>query len=278
MALHFPNIDPVALSFGPLVIRWYALSYLVGIVLGWRYCLKYSKDPGSSPDAQSVDDFLTWAVLGIIIGGRLGYVFFYQPLLFLEKPLDIFMVWKGGMSFHGGMVGVLTAMVIFSKRRAIPLLNLTDIICSAAPIGLFFGRLANFINGELYGRHTKLPWGVVFPDGSNLPRHPSQIYEAVLEGLVLFVILHIMIRTPRLRKKRGLISGSFLIGYGLFRSLVEFVREPDEQLGFIGGIITMGQVLCIPMIVAGIALIIFSNTKSSLDRVINNGNTARENN
>ena len=262
MAFRFPDIDPVAFSLGPVSVRWYALAYMVGILLGWRYCMRLAaKDSGVKPDPDDMDDYLTWAVLGIILGGRLGYVFFYEPSVFMADPAQIFMIWKGGMSFHGGMIGVLISMFIFSYYRKIPLLRLTDIICAAAPIGLFFGRLANFVNAELYGRFTDLPWGVIFPDGSELARHPSQLYEAALEGVVLFIILAVLIQKPKVRNRPGLVSGAFLLGYGTFRGLVEFVREPDAQIGLIGGVITMGQILCLPMILGGFALIVYSLRK-----------------
>ncbi len=262
MAFQFPDIDPIALQAGPFAVRWYALSYMVGILLGWWYALKLAgngqKEGGKRPDAADIDDFITWAVLGVIVGGRLGYVLFYAPGVYLASPLDTLMIWKGGMSFHGGMLGVLVAMVLFARKRQIPLLRLSDIVCAAAPIGLFFGRLANFVNAELYGRHTDVWWGVIFPDGSGLPRHPSQLYEAFLEGLVLFGVLAVLIRIPSIRNRPGTVSGVFLMGYGLSRFMVEFVREPDAQIGYIAGLITMGQILCLPMILIGVFLIMRS--------------------
>lgn len=246
------NLDPIAFSIGPLVIRWYALAYLAGFLLGWKYCLMQVTDGEDiRPNKNDVDNFLTWAIIGVIIGGRLGYVIFYQPAYFFEYPSEIFKLWRGGMSFHGGMLGVMVAMFGYSAKHRIEVFKLSDIVCAAAPIGLFFGRLANFINAELYGRITDHPFGVIFP-GQTQPRHPSQIYEAVLEGLVLFVILYILSRKG---SRPGIITGMFLVGYGTFRGLVEFVREPDPQIGLIGNYISMGQILCIPMILAGTAVI-----------------------
>jgi phosphatidylglycerol---prolipoprotein diacylglyceryl transferase len=257
MAIELPLIDPVALAIGPLEIRWYALSYLAGFLLGWRYCLRLvaRATEGARPNSDDIDDFLTWAVLGVIVGGRLGYVLFYQSFSYLSDPLEILRVWHGGMSFHGGMVGVLLAMVFFARARQLPVLRLSDVVCAAAPIGLFFGRIANFINAELLGRKTDLPWGVVFPsDEFGLSRHPSQIYEALLEGALLFLILYFIMNKSPLRERAGLTTGVFLAGYGVFRALVELVRQPDSQVGYIMEMFTMGQLLCVPMIVAGIAL------------------------
>lgn len=261
MALVFPALDPVALSLGPLEIRWYALAYLAGFLLGWRYCLMLAgKEEGVRPDKDDIDDFLSWAVAGVILGGRLGYVLFYQFSLYMADPLEVLKIWHGGMSFHGGVLGVIAAMVLFSRVRGIELLRLSDIVCAAAPIGLFFGRLANFVNAELYGRVSDAPWAVIFP-GQEQPRHPSQIYEALLEGAILFVILNFLIRRPALREKNGIVSGAFLIGYGLFRALVEFVREPDAYLGLFAGWISMGQILCLPMILCGAGLILYAGRK-----------------
>lgn len=254
------HLDPVAFAIGPLVIRWYALAYLAGFLLGWRYCLRLVRGNESRPGAEDIDDFLTWAVIAVILGGRLGYVLFYQPAHYLANPLEIAQVWKGGMSFHGGVLGVFAAMVIFAKKRGFCVFKLADIICAAAPIGLFFGRIANFINGELYGTVTGTTNGIVFPGGGISPRHPSQIYEAVLEGLVLFFILRWLIRSPNIRP--GIVSGMFLIGYGLFRMLVEFVREPDEYLGLVGGFISMGQILCVPMIAIGAAVVYIAQRRT----------------
>ncbi len=258
------NIDPVAFHIGSFPVRWYALAYLAGFVVGWKYCLSLvSREEGTRPNAEDIDDFLVWAVVGVILGGRLGYVLFYNFDFYLNNPGEIYQVWKGGMSFHGGMIGVLFAMFAFEKRRKINILRLSDIICAAAPIGLFFGRIANFVNAELYGKVTTVPWGVVFPNGGDVPRHPSQLYEALLEGLVLFIILYFMTRSDKV--KDGMVSGVFLIGYGVSRALVEFVREPDAQIGYIAGFVTMGQLLCLPMVIIGIMVVMFSK-KGTLTR------------
>ena len=261
MAINFPDIDPVALSLGPLEIRWYALAYLVGILLGWKYANHWAdKDKDHRPNKDDIDSFLTWSIVGIILGGRLGYVLFYQTSYYLQNPAEILMVWHGGMSFHGGLLGVFVAMVLFAKINKIQTLRLTDIICAVAPIGLFFGRLANFANAELYGRTTNQPWGVVFPNAGDLPRHPSQLYEAALEGIALFLILFLVMKSDKARNTPGLTSGVFLAGYGLFRAFVEFYREPDAHIGYISEVFTMGQMLCLPMIIGGIIVMFVANT------------------
>jgi phosphatidylglycerol:prolipoprotein diacylglycerol transferase len=262
MALQFPNINPVAVSLGPLKIRWYALAYLAGFLLGWRYVLyligldQDRRDGVRRVEKVEIDDFMTWAILGVILGGRIGYVLFYDLGMYLQHPLQIFEVWQGGMSFHGGAMGVIIAMIVFAARRKIPVLRLTDLVCCAVPIGLFFGRVANFINGELFGRVTDAPWGMVFPNGGDLPRHPSQLYEAGLEGLTLFTILCVLAHREKIRSRPGIISGVFLIGYALCRITVENFRQPDAQLGFIFAAVTMGQILSVPMIIFGLVLIV----------------------
>lgn len=254
--LPFPIIDPVAIELGPIVIRWYALAYLTGFIAGWRYAVWLARRVPLRPDARDMDDYLVWAVVGTIIGGRLGYVLFYNLPYFIENPLDIFVTWRGGMAFHGGLLGVVAATLLFARRRRINPLAVGDLVAAAAPIGLFFGRLANFINGELYGRPSDLPWAMVFPTADGLPRHPSQLYEAVLEGLVLFVVLAVLARQPEIRRRPGLLSGIFLVGYGCFRFLVEFVREPDQELGILLGGATMGQLLSLPMVAIGLWLVV----------------------
>lgn len=264
MALTFPDIDPVALAIGPLEIRWYALAYLAGFLLGWRYTLylagldKNENSRRAPVTRAAIDDFLPWAIVGVILGGRIGYVLFYQPHLYLGDPLEALKIWHGGMSFHGGMLGVLTSMFLFTRMRKIRFLELTDLVCAAAPIGLFFGRIANFINGELFGRAATIPWAMAFPRGGDTLRHPSQLYEAGLEGLVLFVILFLLTRLPGVRRSPGFLSGAFLAGYGIARAFVEFFREPDSQLGFIARHYTMGQILCLPMIFGGILLLFYA--------------------
>jgi phosphatidylglycerol:prolipoprotein diacylglycerol transferase len=258
-AIPFPAFDPVLISVGPFAIRWYALSYIAGILLGWLYARWIIRNErlwgGPAPlTVGDFDDFVLWVTLGIILGGRTGYVLFYNLPFFAEHPLHIFELWNGGMSFHGGFLGCVAAVLLFAWHRRVPILSLGDITCAVGPIGLFLGRLANFVNGELWGRPTDVPWALVFPHGGPLPRHPSQLYEATLEGLVLLAILAILVRAGALRRP-GLIIGAFAIGYGLARSFCELFREPDVQLGFLWGGLTMGQILSIPLILAGVGFI-----------------------
>jgi len=251
----FPDIDPIIFSIGPLAIRWYALAYIVGLLAGWRYMRALAVKSPAPIAADEVDDFLTWATIGVVLGGRLGYVFFYMSDFYLENPAAILQVWRGGMSFHGGLIGVIVATFLFARRRKIDLLAFSDVLACAAPIGLFFGRIANFINGELFGRVTDVPWAVVFPHGGEQPRHPSQIYEALLEGLVLFIVLSIVWRSEKLRNRPGLTTGLFLVGYTAARSFVELFRQPDAHIGFLLGGTTMGQWLSVPMAAFGVYLI-----------------------
>ena len=210
MAFTFPDIDPVAFSVGPFLVRWYALAYIAGFLGGWRYALYLAGlDPESRPTRQEVDDFLPWIIIGVIAGGRLGYVVFYNSLYYMANPIEILQLWDGGMSFHGGALGVIAMLIIYPLRRKFNPFRLSDIVCACVPIGLFFGRLANFVNGELYGRVTDMPWGIVFPRGGAWPRHPSQLYEAALEGVVLFLILFVLIRLPLCGKSRVLFRGRF---------------------------------------------------------------------
>ena len=246
----FPDIDPVLFQIGPVAVRWYSLAYIFGVVLGIyvarRIARSFAEFHLSSAD---VDDFGFWSVLGIILGGRLGYVALYNPGFYLENPVEIVKTWNGGMSFHGGLVGVAVVAVLFCWRRRIRLLDLSDVVVCVAPIGLFLGRLANFVNGELWGRSTSLPWGVVFPQaGGALPRHPSQLYEATLEGVVLLLILGALVRAKWARSMSGFLTGTFLALYGVFRILVEFTREPDAPLL---GPLTRGQAYSLPMVVIG---------------------------
>ncbi len=261
MALTFPQIDPVAIALGPIQIRWYALAYLTGILLGWAYALymvKKDEGRGLRPTRDDIDDFLPFMVLGVILGGRLGYVLFYQPAYYLSNPLEIFQLWNGGMSFHGGAVGVIIATIAYALVKKIPMFRLGDLAALCCTIGLFFGRISNFINGELYGRATDAPWGMVFPGGGEEPRHPSQLYEAALEGLLLFIILSFLIHIRWVRDRAGIIGGVFLIGYGAARMFVENFREPDWYLGYLAGGLTMGQWLCVPMIVVGACFVIYA--------------------
>lgn len=252
MALIFPDIDPVALQIGPLMIRWYALAYLAGFLLAWKYALWIvSRDPGQRPYKEDIDNFVPWAVIGVILGGRIGYVLFYQFDLYAADPLEALKVWHGGMSFHGGALGVIAALFLYSFVHKFSMLRLSDAVCAGVPIGLFFGRIANFINGELFGRVTDVPWAFIFPRGGELPRHPSQLYEAALEGAVLFGILFILIRSSSLRNRPGIVTGVFLGGYGIMRFIVEFFREPDRQIGLYWELFSMGQLLCLPMILFG---------------------------
>ncbi len=251
-------VNPIAFEVFGLPIRWYALAYLAGFILGWRYALRLARKGLAKPTADDMDEFLTWAVLGTILGGRVGYVLFYQPQYFLENPLQIVRIWEGGMSFHGGMLGVIAAMLLFARRREIRFFAVADVVATVAPIGLFFGRIANFVNQELYGRITDLPWGVVFPIAGREPRHPSQLYEAFLEGAVLFTILSVLARRPDIRGRPGSLSGLFLIGYGIARFSVEFLRQPDSQLGFLWLGATMGQLLSAPMVLLGVVLFIYA--------------------
>ncbi len=254
-ALPFPAIDPVLIEIGPFAIRWYALAYVVGLILGWRYMLHLARRIPGVLSERDVDDFLLWATLGVILGGRLGYVLFYNPSYFFNHPLQIFAVWQGGMSFHGGLVGVILALILFCRLRKLSILRVGDILCCAVPIGLLLGRIANFINGELFGRPADVPWAMVFPNGGPIPRHPSQLYEAFAEGLLLFLLLWFMAHYTRAPQRPGLIAGTFLTGYGIARGTVEFFRQPDQQLGFLYSWVTMGQLLSLPLIVVGLMLI-----------------------
>jgi phosphatidylglycerol:prolipoprotein diacylglycerol transferase len=255
LALTFPVIDPIAIQIGPLAIRWYALAYLTGLLTGWWYVRHLARRTSASPTGDQVDDFLVWATLGVVLGGRLGYVLFYKPGYYLSNPLEILQVWHGGMAFHGGVLGVLAALFLFSRRHKLSFLRLADLVCAAAPLGLFFGRIANFINNELWGRQAPdVPWAMVFPGAGDVPRHPSQLYEAALEGLVLFVVLHLLWRVPAIRERQGFIAGAFLAGYGIARFIIEFFREPDSFLGTLAAGLSMGQLLSLPMILLGLVV------------------------
>ena len=254
LALPFPAIDPVLVEFGPIVIRWYALAYIAGILLGWQLARRLIALPPVAANRQQLDDFVTWATLGIILGGRLGYVLFYRAGYYLSHPAEILAVWQGGMSFHGGALGVIVATILFCRQQKLDLLRFGDRIAAVVPIGLCFGRLANFINSELWGRVSDVPWAMVFPTGGPEPRHPSQLYQALLEGLVLFVVLQILVHRPAIRARRGFLTGVVLCGYGLARIVGEFFRQPDANLGFLFAGATMGQVLSLPMVLIGLWL------------------------
>jgi phosphatidylglycerol:prolipoprotein diacylglycerol transferase len=266
----FPHIDPILVHIGPLAVRWYALAYIVGIIAGWFYARAIIASPrlwgGAAPfTVVDFDDFIIWITLGIILGGRIGYVLFYNFPHFAAHPAEIVALWKGGMSFHGGFIGCVLAVVLFAWRRGIPFLSLGDVTTAVAPIGLFLGRLANFINGELWGRPTDVPWAMIFPNGGPLARHPSQLYEAGLEGLVLLLILGVLVRFGALRRP-GLLTGAFALGYGDARIFCELFREPDAQLGFLWGGLTMGMLLCIPLILAGFAVIAYALTRAPIGK------------
>jgi phosphatidylglycerol---prolipoprotein diacylglyceryl transferase len=264
LLIDFPSFNPIAVAIGPFAIRWYALAYIGGIVLGWLYARSLLKSEslwgGPAPiSLVQIDDFVLWVTLGIILGGRTGYVLFYNLPFFAEHPAAILKLWEGGMSFHGGFMGCVVAVMWFASRNNISILSLGDITTAVAPIGLLLGRLANFINGELWGRPAdpSLPWAMIFPTGGPVPRHPSQLYEAGLEGILLFTVLAVMIRFGAL-KRPGLILGSFILLYGLARITGEHFREPDPQLGFLWGGLTMGMLLSIPMLIVGLILIVWS--------------------
>jgi phosphatidylglycerol---prolipoprotein diacylglyceryl transferase len=256
--LLFPQFDPVIVQIGPFGIRWYALAYIAGLVLGWRLARYLVRLPPAVATPVQVDDFLTWATLGVVLGGRLGYVLFYQPLFYLTHPAMILAVWEGGMSFHGGALGMAIAIVWFCRRNAIPLLGFADRVAVCVPIGLGLGRIANFINGELWGRPAPdwLPWAMIFPAVGPEPRHPSQLYQALLEGLVLFLVMLPLSRREDLRARLGWLTGAFLVGYGVARIIGEFFRQPDIFLGYLVAGATMGQLLSIPMVIAGAWLIL----------------------
>lgn len=261
MIISLPYINPNIIEIGPIAIRWYSLAYIFGILFAW-FLLKYFNKKKPIMNDKAWDDWLFWAIVGIVLGGRLGYVLFYNPEFYLENPLQILAIWQGGMSFHGGLLGSIFAMYLFAKKYQINFLELMDNISVAAPIGLFFGRIANFINMELYGRVTNSDFGVIFPNAGDFPRHPSQLYEAFLEGLFLFIILFCLAKFTKIKEtKIGFLSGLFLIGYGSARIFVEQFREPDEQLGFLFANMTMGQILSLPFIILGILTIIKSYKK-----------------
>ena len=259
--LKFPNIDPVAFSLGPLQIYWYGISYLAGLLIAWFLLNRRAQRPGSDCSPEQVADLVFYAMLGVLIGGRLGSVFFYNFDAFLRDPVLLFKIHQGGMSFHGGLLGVLAAIFWFGRKSNTPFFVLSDFIMPVVPVGLFLGRIANFINGELWGRPSTLPWAVVFPDpaAGNIARHPSQLYQAALEGLFLFLILWIFSARPRPEKA---VSGLFLLGYGVARFSVEFVRQPDRHIGYIAfDWLTMGQLLTLPMIIFGAALLLLAYRK-----------------
>ena len=267
--LPYPAIDPVAVSFGPVRLHWYGVMYIAAFLAAWLLGRCRAARPGSGWTADQVDDLATWAMLGVVLGARLGYIWFYDLDTYLADPLEVFRVWNGGMSFHGGLVGVLSAALWWSLRHKKRFLDVTDFVAPLVPPGLFFGRLGNFINGELWGKVTTVDWGMVFPGAGELPRHPTQLYEAGLEGLLLFTILWVYSRKPR---PLGAVSGLFAVLYALCRIGVEFFRLPDPQLGYLFfGWVTMGQVLCLPLLLAGVLLLAhaaYEKRHPSRDRVV----------
>jgi phosphatidylglycerol:prolipoprotein diacylglycerol transferase len=255
----YPQIDPVAVSLGPLQIHWYGLMYLLGFVFAWILGRYRATHAGWT--ATDVEDMLFYGALGVIIGGRLGYVLFYDLASYIQTPTNIYRVWQGGMSFHGGLIGVLVAFWWFSRKTQKTYFEISDFIAPLVPLGLFFGRIGNFINGELWGKVSDVPWAMVFPTGGPLARHPSQLYEAVLEGAVLFTLLWLYSAKPR---PVGAVSGLFLIGYGIFRFMIEFVRVPDQQYGYFwADWLTMGQILSLPMVIIGLAITVYAYRKSA---------------
>lgn len=259
-SLVFPGFDPVAFHLGPLVIRWYALAYITAFIIALPLARRFSQLSPKVADPVAVDDFLFYAVLGVLLGGRLGYVLFYRPDFYLHYPLEIIKTWKGGMSFHGGALGVIIALFVFTWRRKLNFLAFSDRIVPVVPIGLGLGRCANFVNGELWGRVAgpNLPWAMIFPAAGLEPRHPSELYEALTEGVLLLLVMFIAVSRQNIRLRAGFLSGLFLAGYGFARGFCEFFRQPDANIGFLSGGVTMGQLLCLPMIFAGAGLMVYA--------------------
>ncbi|GJD51005.1 Phosphatidylglycerol--prolipoprotein diacylglyceryl transferase [Methylobacterium crusticola] len=269
LALPFPAIDPVAIAIGPLQIKWYALAYIVGLVGGWYYAKRLVAAPGlwgsvRRPTAADIDDLIVWVALGVVLGGRIGYVLFYNLAAYLSHPAEILAIWRGGMSFHGGFLGAVLALLLFARRRGLNGYAMLDLAAVVVPIGLFFGRVANFVNGELWGRAAPdFAYAIAFPSGGPVPRHPSQLYEAATEGLLLFCLMALAVRRFGFRRP-GLLGGLFVLGYAVARTACEVFREPDPQLGFLfgsgvgalGGGVTMGMLLCLPMVVVGLVFVV----------------------
>ncbi|MBE0367353.1 prolipoprotein diacylglyceryl transferase [Pseudoalteromonas aurantia] len=269
MALQFPEIDPIIFSIGPffsigpLSVRWYGVMYLIGFTFAMWLANRQAEKPNSGWTKEQVSDMLFYGMLGVILGGRIGYVLFYQFSHFLENPLYLLRIDQGGMSFHGGALGVIAAIVIFAIRTNKSILRVGDFVVPLVPVGLLAGRIGNFINGELWGRTTDVPWAFVFPTGGPLPRHPSQLYEALFEGLVLFIMLIWFAKRPR---PAGSVAGLFLLGYGIFRFCIEYFREPDAHIGLYGGVISQGQILSLPMVIAGAVLMAWAYKRQSLEQ------------
>ena len=251
LLIPYPEIDPVLIQLGPFAIRWYALAYIAGLVIGWQIMRRVCTQPPRILSPAKIDDFLLWAAMGVILGGRIGYVLFYKPGFYLEHPMAILTVWEGGMSFHGGLLGVISAILAFAIRNKTDPFMLSDLVAIVAPIGLFFGRLANFINGELWGRVSDVQWAMIFPRGGPLPRHPSQLYQAFFEGVLLVLAVAAVWKFADGRRRPGLLTGVFCFGYGVARIAGEFFREPDAHLGYLWGPLTMGMLLSVPMLAFG---------------------------
>lgn len=251
----FPEFDPVALQIGPVAIRWYALSYIAGILLAWRYCIWFAQKPPQRVTRNQLDDLMFWATMGIILGGRLGQVLLWEPGYYLAHPLEILKIWEGGMAFHGGFLGVVLAIWLYARSQKLSPFAFSDVMAPATTIGLFLGRVANFINGELVGRPTDAPWGVIFRHVDELPRHPSQLYQAALEGIILFAFLHLAGQREAVRKRTGMLTGLFLMGYAIARSIGEIFREPEIDLGGFN-FVTWGQILSVPMFAFGLYLVL----------------------
>jgi len=265
--LAYPLIDPIALSLGPIQIRWYGIMYLLAFGTAWLLARYRASRPNSNWTYAQIDDLLIMVMIGVILGGRLGHVLFYDFERYISNPLQILQIWKGGMSFHGGLLGVLFSFWLYGKKNGRSFLEISDFVAPLVPLGILWGRLGNFINGELWGKTSELPWAMIFPYAGNLPRHPSQLYEAFFEGLVLFILVWTF---SNIKRPIGAVSGLFALGYGIFRFAIEFVREPDIQLGYLAfGWLTMGQILCIPLIAIGIWLLLFNK---SLQEPLNNTN------
>ena len=254
MILIHPSIDPVIVSLGVIQIRWYGVAYVLGFLLGIYLIKQINQDYQKKIKNKQIDDFFIWSIIGVILGGRIGYVLFYQTATILTDPINILYIWKGGMSFHGGLIGIIISIFLFSKKYSIDFFQLSDLVSSVAPVGLFFGRLANFINVELYGRVTDFPFAMIYPSIDQAPRHPSQLYEAFFEGVLLFIILMFCNKKNYSQNNFGFITSLFLILYGIFRFLIEFLREPDAHIGLIFNSITMGQLLSVPLVIIGVGI------------------------
>ncbi len=268
--LPFPAIDPVAVAVGPIAIRWYALAYVAGILFAWWYMLRLVAadrlwGTRSPLQRRDVDDLILWITLGVVLGGRIGYVLFYNPSYFAAHPAEILRIWSGGMSFHGGFLGVVLAVLVFARWRGRPVSAMADIAAAATPIGLMLGRIANFINGELWGRPADVPWAMVFPLAGPEPRHPSQLYQATMEGLILFLVLRLLTHRYKSLQRPWLTTGAFLIGYGVARIVGEQFRMPDAQIGFLWGGLTMGMLLSAPMVLIGLAVAAFALKRPKRD-------------